>query len=50
MTPVKAALPLTGAIADARQAVLPDSGHMMMVEAPGATLDALINFLGEGAV
>ena len=50
MTPVKAALPLTGAIADARQVVLPDSGHMRMVEAPGATLDALIDFLGEGTV
>ena len=49
MTPVKAALPLVDAIADATQVVLPESGHMMMVEAPGATLDALIEFLNEAA-
>lgn len=46
MTPVKAATPLRDAISDSSQVVLPDAGHMMMVEAPGATLDALINFLG----
>ncbi len=46
MTPVKAAAPLTEAIQNNAKVVLQDAGHMMMVEAPGATLDALIDFLG----
>lgn len=49
MTPVKAAAPLVGALSDAVQVVLPEAGHMMMVEAPGATLDALAAFLSDGA-
>lgn len=44
MTPVKAAAPLVAALPDVAQTVLPDAGHMMMVEAPGATLDALAGF------
>ncbi len=45
MTPMNAAAPLVDAITNATRVVLPDAGHMMMVEAPGATLDALILFL-----
>lgn len=45
MTPVKAAAPLLEALQNAERVILPDSGHMMMAEAPGATLDALIAFL-----
>lgn len=45
MTPVKAAAPLVDCLKDVTQIVLPDAGHMMMVETPGATLDALIEFL-----
>ena len=50
MTPVRAAAPLVEALPDAIQVVLPDAGHMMMVEAPGATLDALRTFLANGGV
>ncbi len=46
MTPVKAAMPLMEALPDATRVVLAESGHMMMVEAPGETLDALVEFLG----
>jgi pimeloyl-ACP methyl ester carboxylesterase len=46
MTPVKAARSLMEALEAGSQVVLPDAGHMMMVEAPGATLDALIDFMG----
>jgi len=46
MTPVKAGAPLIEALQDAQRVILPDAGHMMMAEAPGATLDALIAFLG----
>ena len=49
MTPVRGAAPLQSAIADCRTVVLPDAGHMMMIEAPRATLRALIGFLGPGA-
>lgn len=45
MTPVKAAAPLLEALQDPQPVILPDSGHMMMAEAPGATLDALIAFV-----
>ncbi len=47
MTQVKALAPLAQALGSAesvRQAVLPGAGHAMMVEAPGAVLDALWNF------
>ena len=49
MTPIKAALPLVEAISNVKKVVLPNTGHMMMAEAPGATLNALIDFLGVGA-
>jgi pimeloyl-ACP methyl ester carboxylesterase len=42
MTPPKAAQALAGAIPGARTVTLPPSGHTLMVEAPDATLDALI--------
>ena len=42
MSPAKAAAKLAAAMPDASFVVLPDCGHMMMVEKPDATLDALI--------
>ncbi len=41
MTPVKAARRLIEAMPEARSVVLPGCGHMMMVEQPDQTLDAL---------
>ena len=41
MTSVKAARPLIEAIKGAQVEVIPDCGHMMMVEMPDQTLDAL---------
>jgi pimeloyl-ACP methyl ester carboxylesterase len=46
MTPPRAAQELAKAIADARTVTLGLSGHSLMAEAPDATLDALIAFLG----
>lgn len=45
MTPPRAARDLAGAIAGAKTVTLAPSGHTLMVEAPDATLDALIAFL-----
>jgi pimeloyl-ACP methyl ester carboxylesterase len=45
MTPARAAQPLTKALADSRTIVIPDCGHMMMVEQPDRTLDALKSFI-----
>ena len=45
MTPAKATLGITKALADARRMVLPGAGHAMMAEQPDAVLDALIAFL-----
>jgi pimeloyl-ACP methyl ester carboxylesterase len=45
MTPIKDAKSLASAIAGARQAALEGAGHMMMIEQPDATLDALRAFL-----
>jgi pimeloyl-ACP methyl ester carboxylesterase len=45
MTPVKAARPLAEAIENARVEIIPHSGHMMMVEQPDLTLDALRTIL-----
>ncbi len=42
MTPPRAAQALAAAIAGARTALIPPSGHSLMAEAPDATLDALI--------
>lgn len=44
MTPVKAARPLADAMADSRMVVLPDSGHMMMLEDQQATRAGLMDF------
>jgi pimeloyl-ACP methyl ester carboxylesterase len=41
MTSVKAAGPLVDAIKDAQVEIIPECGHMMMVEMPDETLDAL---------
>jgi len=41
MTPPKSAEPLLRAVRDARTVTLPGCGHMMMIEAPDETLDAL---------
>ena len=46
MTPPRAAQSLAGAIADSKTIILAPSGHSLMSEAPDATLDALIAFLG----
>lgn len=45
MTPPRAATPLAEAIPNARTVILEDAGHMMMVEKPDETLDALISAL-----
>ncbi len=45
MTPPKAAAALARHIADASTVVIEDAGHMMMVEKPDETLDALIDGL-----
>jgi len=46
MTPAKAGAQLAGMISAAELALLPDCGHMMMVEQPDLTLDRLRKFLG----
>ena len=45
MTPPKAAVPLLDVMRDVRSVVIPDAGHMMMVENPDATLAALRGIL-----
>lgn len=45
MTPAREGEKLAQAIRGAQLATLPGSGHMMMVEQPDATLDALVAFL-----
>lgn len=42
MTPPRAAAPLAGAIAGSQTVIIDGAGHMMMVEKPDETLDALI--------
>ena len=44
MTPVKASAALAGSIEDAKTIILRRCGHMMMIERPDETLDALIKF------
>lgn len=46
MTPPRAAQNLAGAIKDAKTATIAPSGHTLMSEAPDATLDLLIDFIG----
>ena len=45
MTPPKAGAKLAAAIAGARSTTIAGSGHMMMVEKPDETLDALRSLL-----
>ena len=45
MTPAKAGASLSQKIAGSRVTILPGAGHMMMVEQPDATADALKNFV-----
>ena len=47
MTPAKAGRALAQAIKGSQAVAIQDCGHMMMVEQPDATLDALTNFLGK---
>lgn len=44
MTPVRAARPLIEAVANAREHIVAEAGHMMMLEAQQETRDALIGF------
>ena len=46
MTPPRGAQNLAKAIADSKTVTVGPSGHSLMAEAPDATLDALIGFLG----
>ncbi|AWK86622.1 alpha/beta fold hydrolase [Azospirillum thermophilum] len=45
MTPAKAGRALAARVRDARSVLLPATGHMVMTEAPDATIDALADFL-----
>ncbi|HEY9568583.1 MAG TPA: alpha/beta fold hydrolase, partial [Thalassobaculum sp.] len=45
MTPARQAGPLKDALPDARLVVLPATGHMMSIERPNETLDAMRDFL-----
>ncbi|MSP89989.1 MAG: alpha/beta hydrolase [Alphaproteobacteria bacterium] len=45
MTPGKAAVELAKRIRDGRTVVLKQAGHLMMIEQPGETLDALTHFI-----
>ncbi len=44
MTPMKAAMPLGEAITRANTVIIPDGGHMIMLEEPAQTLSALRSF------
>jgi pimeloyl-ACP methyl ester carboxylesterase len=46
MAPPAAGAALAAALADSRSTTIEDAGHMMMVESPEATLQALRGFLG----
>lgn len=52
MTPVKACQPLIDAVADAQTVILPQAGHMMMIEAPHDARRALMGLVQrvEGAL
>src|SRR3546814_20605110 len=49
MTPPGASKGLRAAIADGRAETLPSTGHMVMVERPNETTDAMARFLEGGA-
>jgi pimeloyl-ACP methyl ester carboxylesterase len=46
MTPVGASKGLRGVISGAQSEILPDTGHMIMVERPNETIDIVSGFLG----
>ncbi len=46
MTPSRSGAGLSASFPNARVQILPDSGHMIMAEAPNSTLDALIGLAG----
>jgi pimeloyl-ACP methyl ester carboxylesterase len=46
MTPTKAGLAFSSLLKNSRSVLIEPSGHALMAEAPDATLDALIDFLG----
>ncbi len=48
MAPIKATPPLVDALRERRVVTLPDAGHALMAEAPGAVLDALVSFVVQG--
>lgn len=48
MTPPSAAAELAAKVGTARTATIGDAGHMMMVEKPDETLDALIGWMRDG--
>src|SRR5262249_28826752 len=50
MTPPKIGRQLAEKLGDARTVIIPNSGHMMMAEAPDAVLDALIEFFAPADV
>ena len=47
MTPVGASKGLRGTISGAQSEILPDTGHMIMVERPNETIDIISGFLGD---
>jgi pimeloyl-ACP methyl ester carboxylesterase len=47
MTPVGASQGLRAAITGARAEILPDTGHMIMVERPNETIDIISDFLDD---
>jgi pimeloyl-ACP methyl ester carboxylesterase len=49
MTPARQGAKLAKAIKGAKLVTLPDCGHMMMVEQPDATLEALVAFFERSA-
>ena len=49
LTPARQAVPLVEAISGARLVVLPRTGHMMSIERPDETLDAMRDFLAGAA-
>jgi pimeloyl-ACP methyl ester carboxylesterase len=47
MTPVRYAQYLSGSIPDAQLTVIPNAGHMVMLEQPGLVANSLLSFLGD---
>ena len=46
MTPIKAAIPLKEAMPQAKQIVLPETGHMMITERANETIAAMRTVIG----